>query len=170
MVFHLPDRFFSRITDIDAKNDILDIGIDNILLDIDNTILPRDSKRIPVDIKRWVEQLKSLDIKICLVSNDWHSYVLDVAEELNLPIVTKSLKPLPVSFMRALGKIKAKKKNTLMIGDQLMTDVFGAHLIGMKCYLVLPLAKKDLKHTLILRKVERIFLGNKKPEPARIGE
>ena len=54
-----------------------------------------------------------------------------------------------------------------MIGDQLMTDVFGAHLVGLKCYLVLPLVEKDLIHTLVLRKVERLFLRNIQPEKGR---
>ena len=32
--------------------------------------------------------------------------------------------------------------------------------------MVLPLVTVDLKHTLLLRNVERVFMGNRKPEPA----
>lgn len=45
-----------------------------------------------------------------------------------------------------------------------MTDVFGAHVVGLKCILVEPLVEKDLIHTLILRKVEKLFLKNVEPE------
>ena len=102
-----------------------------------------------------------------MISNDWHKNVVELADELKLPIVVKSLKPLPAAFRRARQKIGANKSNCIMIGDQLMTDVFGAHFVGLKCYLVLPLVEKDLVHTLVLRKVERLFLKNIQPEKGR---
>lgn len=60
--------------------------------------------------------------------------------------------------------MKAKRKTTLMIGDQLITDVLGAHFMGMKAYMVCPLVEQDLKHTLLLRNVERFFIGDLHPE------
>lgn len=169
MSFWLPDRFFSRLTSINIKSDVIDLGIKNILLDIDNTIMPRDTKIIPEDIKKWLKQSSDLGIKFCLISNDWHKHVLKASEELGIPIVVKSLKPLPFAFMRALKKINANRKESLMIGDQLMTDVFGAHFLGIRCYLLLPLVKQDLKHTLLLRKIEKLFLRGRMPETAPIG-
>ena len=53
-----------------------------------------------------------------------------------------------------------------MIGDQLTTDILGAHLVGMRAYLVCPLVEVDLKHTLLLRNFERIFIADKEPEGA----
>lgn len=50
-----------------------------------------------------------------------------------------------------------------------MTDVFGAHVVGLKCILVEPLVEKDLIHTLMLRKIEKIFLRNIKPENRKAG-
>ena len=54
-------------------------------------------------------------------------------------------------------------KRQVMVGDQLFTDVVGAHLIGMPAYLVAPLVDVDLKHTQLVRKVEGLFL--KEPAP-----
>ena len=42
----------------------------------------------------------------------------------------------------------------------------GAHLTGMKAYMLQPLVEQDLPHTLLLRNVERAILGDRKPEPA----
>ena len=53
-----------------------------------------------------------------------------------------------------------------MVGDQLLTDVLGAHLVGLKAFLVVPLAEVDLKHTLVLRGLERGLMGAREPEPA----
>lgn len=159
-----PERFLTKISCLDIQKDILNKGIENILLDVDNTILTRDESIVPNDVSKWLSSAKKAGIKICLISNDWHDNVKRAACSLNLPIVVKALKPFPIAFIKALNKIGAKKENTIMIGDQLLTDVVGAHIAGIKCYLVLPLVKKDLKHTLILRKIEKIFLKNIKPE------
>ena len=164
MSFRFPDKYLNRITDIDIQKDIIDKGFKFILLDVDNTILTRDQSIVPKDVKAWLDKALKAGLKFCLISNDWHSNVVDLSKEINLPIVVKSLKPLPPAFFRAMKKIGAKKQQTLMIGDQLMTDVFGAHAVGLKCYLVKPLVEKDLIHTLILRKFENIILRNQKAE------
>lgn len=164
MSFRLPDKYLNRITDIDIQKDIIDKGFKFILLDVDNTILTRDESIVPQDVKAWLDKAIKAGLKFCLISNDWHSNVVDLSKEINLPIVVKSLKPLPPAFFKAMKKIDAKKHQTLMIGDQLMTDVFGSHAVGLKCYLVKPLVEKDLIHTLILRKFENIILRNQKAE------
>ena len=64
----------------------------------------------------------------------------------------------------ARNKIGGTRKSTLMIGDQLSTDVLGAHLAGMKAYLVCPLVEEDLKHTMFVRSIERAFISDKEPE------
>ena len=57
-----------------------------------------------------------------------------------------------------------------MIGDQLSTDILGAHVVGMKAYLVCPLVEQDLKHTVFVRNIERIFIADKEPEGAQACE
>lgn len=164
MSFRYPDKYLKRITDIDIQKDVIDKGFKNLLLDVDNTILTRDESIVPSDVKAWLDNARKRKLNICLISNDWHNNVVDLAKEIDLPIVVKSLKPLPPAFFKALKKIGAKKTETLMIGDQLMTDVFGAHTVGLKCYLVRPLVEKDLIHTLILRKFENVLLKGIEPQ------
>ncbi len=161
-----PDRFFSRISKIDIQQDIVAKGYRNLLLDVDNTLLTRDTHEVPRDVKFWLTQARNAGLTICLVSNNWHESVYEVAKTLDLPIVAKAVKPLPPAFLIALSKIQAKRKETVVIGDQLITDVLGAHFLGMKAYMVMPLVKQDLKHTLMLRHVERVIMGGRKPEGA----
>ncbi len=42
----------------------------------------------------------------------------------------------------------------------------GAHLLGMKAYLLAPLVEQDLPHTLLLRNFERVVMGERQPEGA----
>ena len=132
MSFFQPNRHYTRVSAIEPSLDILQEGFTHLLLDIDNTLLPRDTKIMPSDVLDWIELVKSLNIKVCLLSNNWHSEILEVAKSLDLPIVTHAVKPLPFAFLRARHIIGAKRKSTLVIGDQLFTDVLGAHFLAMK--------------------------------------
>ncbi|MCL1797895.1 MAG: HAD hydrolase-like protein [Eggerthellaceae bacterium] len=164
MGFYTPDRYFSRVSAIDIQKDILDAGFSHVLLDIDNTIFTRDTHEIPRDVGLWLGAARDAGVVFCLVSNNWHQGVHDLAKRLDLPIVSHAVKPLPPALLRGMRKIGAKRASTLMIGDQLITDVLGARFIGIKAYLVCPLVKHDLKHTLLLRNLEQVFIGHLQPE------
>lgn len=161
-----PDRFFARVTSIDPGRDLLDAGLGNVLLDIDNTVRSRDGGQVPRDVQAWLAKARNAGVRFCLLSNNWHADVHRFAGELDLPILAKACKPLPFGYLAAMRKLGAKRANTVAVGDQLFTDVAGAHLVGIKAYLVVPLAEVDLKHTLMLRGLERGLMGSREPEPA----
>ena len=186
MVFTKPDEFLSRVELIDAKK-LVAAGIRTVLIDIDNTLVPRGTNTIPPSIVEWISTLKALGLCMCLISNNWHKAVFTYAETLKLPIVYKAMKPLPFAFLRALKKAGDSRSHAcadrrrhtrvagqphvrigrrpyaLVVGDQLLTDVFGAHVLGIRAILVLPQARNDLTHTLLLRRIERVFLRDMKP-------
>ena len=164
MKFFKPNRFFKRITSIDIEKDIIEQGISFLLLDIDNTVLTRDTHEIPSDVENWLKDARLRGLQICFVSNNWHQSVKEVGKKLGIPVVTKAVKPLPHAFFKARRMLGASRKETLVIGDQFMTDILGAHNAGLKAYLLLPLVDADLTHTLLLRHVEKIFLRNIRPE------
>lgn len=166
MAFLEPDRYFARISRIDIDRDLLALGYRNVLLDVDNTILTRDTHEVPRDVGFWLARARDAGISFCLVSNNWHEGVYHLANRLSLPIVAKAVKPLPPAFLMALNKLGAKRAETVVVGDQLVTDVMGAHFLGMKAYLLAPLVEQDLPHTLLLRNFERAVMGERKPEGA----
>lgn len=168
MTFLEPDRYFARISRIDIDRDLLALGYRNVLLDVDNTILTRDTHEVPRDVGFWLAKARDAGISFCLVSNNWHEGVYQLANRLSLPIVAKAVKPLPPAFLMALGKLGAKRTETVVVGDQLVTDVMGAHFLGMKAYLLAPLVEQDLPHTLLLRNFERAVMGERKPEGATV--
>ena len=124
----------------------------------------RDDHTVPSDVQAWLAKARAAGVEFCLLSNNFHHGVQDLAARLDLPVVAKAVKPLPHGFIRARRKIGGKRKDTLVIGDQLITDVLGAHLCGLKAYMLVPLVEKDLWHTLLLRHLERAILGKMKPE------
>ena len=164
MAFFKPDRFFSRITQVDIQADIIAAGKKALFLDIDNTIFTRDTHEVPDDVMAWLDDARAQGITICLVSNNWHEGVHQLAERLGLPIVSHAVKPLPFAYLVAFKRAGIKRRDTMCIGDQLITDVLGGHFLGMPVIMVKPLVKADLKHTLILRHVEKLFIGSMEVE------
>lgn len=164
MAFFQPERYFSRLSRIDIDGDLLARGFTHVLLDVDNTILTRDTSEVPRDVGMWLARARDAGISFCLLSNNWHGTVRELAATLGLPIVDHAIKPLPPAFLMARGKIGGTREDTVVVGDQLVTDVLGAHFLGMCAYMLAPLVETDLPHTLILRNFERLVMGDRRPE------
>mgnify|MGYP002511266875 CR=1 FL=1 len=168
MALFEPDRYFSRLSHIDIERDLLGCGRTHVLLDIDNTILTRDTHEVPRDAGMWLGRAREAGVRFCLLSNNWHHGVYQLAGRLDLPIVAKAVKPLPPAFLAAMRKVGGTRGDTVVIGDQLVTDVLGAHFVGLPAYMLQPLVEADLWHTLLLRHFERLVMGGRVPEPAPV--
>jgi HAD superfamily phosphatase (TIGR01668 family) len=135
------------------------------LLDIDNTLVPRDTHQLSDEVRSWVASLADCGVCACLLSNNWHRVVFAYERELDLPLVYKAMKPLPFAYLRALRKVgRWRGERVVCVGDQIVTDVWGAHLLGHHVILVEPQATKDLWYTLLFRRFERVLMRGKKPE------
>lgn len=159
-----PDRYFTRISAIDIDADLISRGKDVLLLDIDNTLRSRETGGIPDDVASWLDCAREKGIRMCLVSNNWHADVHAFAAGLGMPIVARACKPLPFAYMRAFRQSGIDRARAVAIGDQLTTDIWGAHAVGVPAFLVEPLAEKDLRHTKVVRRFERAVLGDLRPE------
>jgi HAD superfamily phosphatase (TIGR01668 family) len=159
-----PDYYYHSVHDIDLA-ELKSRGINTILVDLDNTLLPRDTNVVPDGLKAWSQDLERAGFKVCLVSNNWHGRVYAVASELGFELVAKALKPLPFAFLRALRVVGSSRRNAVIVGDQIFTDVLGGKILGVVTVLVEPLSPTDLPHTLLLRYAERLLLAGRKPVP-----
>lgn len=164
MSLFTPDRYLSSLTSIDIQHDLLGRGLMHVLLDIDNTVRSREDGKVPPAVRQWLAKARAAGVEFCLLSNNWHADVHAFAEELEMPIVAKACKPLPFSYGAALKKIGATTADTVAIGDQLITDVVGAHLVGLPAWLVMPLCEVDVKSTAFMRIFERAMMGTQQPE------
>lgn len=159
-----PDYYVNSVFDIDLEM-LKEMGIKNVLLDLDNTILSREEDEINEYARAWVINLKAQGFKVCLISNNWAKRLQQLAGDLGIEIVSKAVKPLPFAFLHSLRRLGARPDDTVMIGDQLFTDVLGARFLTIKTIMVKPLSEVDLTHTLMLRKVEKLIMKDRQPEP-----
>ena len=133
-------------------------NIKTVFTDLDNTLISPKNPNATQELTKWIKELKEADIQVVLVSNNKDSRIEKVAEQVEVPYVYPALKPMHKGFKEALALVNSSKENTVMIGDQLMTDVFGATTFGLKTILVKPLDKNDGLGTRINRVFERMIL------------
>lgn len=157
-----PDEYLRSVTDIDLGR-LARAGVRGMIIDLDNTLLPRDTNEVPGSLVAWVTALASRGIRVCLVSNNWHERVHEVAAELGLPLVAKAIKPLPFAFWKALKVLDVRPRECAVVGDQVFTDVLGGNLVGCRTVLVSPLSSTDLAHTLVLRRLETLIMRGREP-------
>ncbi|MDR3308038.1 MAG: YqeG family HAD IIIA-type phosphatase [Coriobacteriales bacterium] len=158
-----PDAYLASVTRIDPVR-LAARGTHALLIDIDNTLVPRDTHVLSPEVIAWVAHAKASGLKVCLLSNNWHRVVFGYAAQLDVPIVYKAMKPAPFAFLHALKKIAEKPATTVVVGDQLMTDVLGAHLLHMPAILVEPLSHVDLWYTQLFRRIEHRLVGDLQPD------
>lgn len=163
-----PDRYFSRLARIDIRRDLLGCGFDTVLLDVDNTLRSTADGSIARDARAWLVKCRLAGVKVCLLSNNWHANVFDLAAELELPIVAKAMKPFPPGFISALHTLRSSARQTVMVGDQLLTDVAGAKLLGMHTYLIAPISEDEPAHIAVQRRIERALMGRVPVEEAPV--
>lgn len=106
-------------------------GIKYVLSDLDNTIADYDTL-VPNDaMSDWVRSLKEAGFGFAVVSNNCRERVAKFCESLSVPYYWRSGKPLRVQIWRAMKKLHAVRKETCLIGDKYLTDVFGARRAGL---------------------------------------
>ncbi len=118
----------------------------NLIFDIDNTILVVNDINVPAKLVSFFEKLEKKGFNICVVSNNGKDRVIPVAYALKCGYIFKACKPLKSAYERAMVALDSSLENTVMIGDQMLTDIKGANEIGLYSILVEPVSDKyDIK-------------------------
>lgn len=152
-----PDLFVNSIMDIPLK-ELIKKGKKNIILDLDNTITEWNNPEIKEDIVMWFECLSQYGISACLVSNNNGSRVREVAGKLGVPFVARATKPRRRAFKSAMNVLNCLPEESVVVGDQLFTDILGGNRMGIFTILVPPLSSREFIGTKIMRRFERVAL------------
>ena len=154
----LPNQHVKSILDIHPK-DLQEKGIKGIITDLDNTLVEWDRPNATPRVIEWFEEMKKNQIKVTIVSNNNEKRVKSFSDPLDIPFIFRAKKPLSLAFHRAAKQMNIKKEETVVIGDQLLTDVLGGNRGGFHTILVVPVAQTDGIATKFNRMVERRILN-----------
>ncbi len=101
--------------------------------------------------------LERENIQLVVVSNNSHRRVKKAVATLQLPFISRALKPFSGGIRRAMRQYHVGKNEVVMVGDQLLTDVVAANFSGISSILVKPLLKA-MRNTKINRFFERFVM------------
>ncbi|MDO4855459.1 MAG: YqeG family HAD IIIA-type phosphatase [Limosilactobacillus gorillae] len=130
-------------------------GIRTVFSDLDNTLIAWNNPNGTQELRDWMMSLKAAGIPLIVISNNSHRRVERAVAPLNLPFVSRALKPMSFGITRARMRLGLEKDEVVMVGDQLLTDVAAANTAGVRSILVRPLVASDQWNTKFNRIMEK---------------
>ncbi|WOC31349.1 MULTISPECIES: YqeG family HAD IIIA-type phosphatase [Caproicibacterium] len=137
MTLKMPFCSVDKVTQI-TPSLLHSMGVRAVLLDVDNTLSPPQSQVPFPGTVAWAEKMQREGFRLLILSNNFRSRVEPFAAQYGLPFVSFALKPLPGGYLRAMRQLQAHRSETVVVGDQVYTDVIGANLVGLRSILVTP--------------------------------
>ena len=151
-----PDIYIDSAYDIDYEG-LYNKGYRGIIFDIDNTLVEHGA---PVTKKcsDLFDSLRAIGFDTCIISNNKEPRVKPFAEAVDSPYIYDAHKPSGKNYQKAMQIMGTDITNSLFVGDQLFTDVFGANRADMYTILVRPIHPKEEIQIVLKRYLEKIVL------------
>ena len=152
----IPDMYQKSIYDINYKK-LKKRGIKCILFDLDNTLINYDDTKISNKVKNLFARLEE-HFKVIIMSNSGKKRLTPIKEALNVDVAFSSRKPFKFKYKKILALYGFKDYEVAAIGDQIITDIFGANNMGFTSILVNRLNNNEPLPTRINRHFEKKIL------------
>lgn len=135
----IPKAVCASVTQLDPKA-LRAKGIRLVLADLDNTLAPYKILEPAPEITAWKDALAAEGITLFILSNSRKpGRAKAYAEALGVPYQGHSGKPKPGGYLRAMERMGCRPEETIMVGDQIFTDILGANNAGVASILVEPI-------------------------------
>ena len=151
-----PNEYLDSAYEIEYDR-LYEEGYRGIIFDVDNTLVPHGA---PADqrAKELFTHLKELGYQCCLLSNNKEPRVKMFNDQVQVQYIFKAGKPKASGYRRAMELMGTNQDNTLFVGDQIFTDVYGANCAGIRTVLTKPIHPKGEIQIVLKRYLERIVL------------
>ena len=151
-----PDEYVAS-TYVIPFEQLYEQGYRGVIFDIDNTLVPHGA---PADerARKLFQRLSDIGFATCLISNNQEGRVKMFNRDIGTRYIYNAHKPSTKNYIRAMEMMGTDRGNTLFVGDQLFTDVWGAKRAGIHNILVKPIYPKEEIQIVLKRYLERIVL------------
>ena len=150
-----PEKVYENVAQM-PWGDLYRDGIRTALLDFDNT-LGKDHATEPEEYSfKCVKMIEDHGIRCCLVSNAKSGRSAKIAEILGIPVVTYANKPGTSGIIKAIALMESSASESVMVGDQVFTDVIAGNRSGCRTFMVEKLYKSEIWYVLLKRPFEKL--------------
>lgn len=133
-----------------------DRGIKGVVFDIDNTVVPQDEPA-GEEVAAYFRMLHEAGIKTFILSNNREPRVKAFAEAVGSAYFFRAQKPSRRGYLAAMRRMHLRRREIVVVGDQLFTDICGANRSRIRSVLVDPVEpKKDTAGVKMKRPFEKI--------------
>lgn len=166
----IPKEFHQTFNDIDFLK-LYQEGYRLLLTDLDNTLISYEEDSATTEIIEKFKALKLIGFEVAIISNNHKKRIDKFLENLDIKGYASSRKPFIYGIKKAVKRSSKGylKSEIVIIGDQVMTDVWAANRFGVYSILVNPIKRKTEKwYTKLNRKIEQKMLEKIKRKEAKI--
>lgn len=153
----MPDEMYGSFCEITPEH-LTALGIKYIFSDIDNTLATYDDPTPPDEVLRWIDKMEKNGIKVAFVSNNNEERVARFNEKTKLTAYSNARKPLLGKLGKAMNDLGAERGNSLLLGDQLLTDAAAGNRAGMYVIIVPPIKDVPTPFFRFKRKIEAPYI------------
>lgn len=151
-----PREYYSSTYAIDFAK-YYNMGYKAVLFDVDNTLVEHDA---PADARATalIKSLQETGFQVCFISNNDEERVKMFNENLGAKYIYKAGKPKAKGYRKAMELLGTDETNTMFVGDQIFTDIWGANNANVRSILVKPIAKHEEIQIVLKRIPEKLIL------------
>jgi HAD superfamily phosphatase (TIGR01668 family) len=154
----LPDYYYDSVFTIPYSN-LRKQNIRGLIFDLDNTLALYTEHRPSAKVTSLIKRLQRMGFVISLLSNNVKKRTDAFNEKMQLKAVHGGLKPLAKGVRRAMEAMGTSPEETVIIGDQLLADIWAGKNAKIMTILVKPMGK-DVITVRWKRGIERMMLKN----------
>ena len=152
-----PDYYYESVFLIPYE-DLWQQKMRGLIFDIDNTLVGYEHKLAPAKIVALFNRLQRMGFRVCLLTNNTNGRLTRFNETLGVDGFANALKPLSRGVRSAMEKMGTQPEHTVIIGDQLLTDIWAGRNACITTILVKPITEKDFITVRLKRAIERALL------------
>lgn len=152
-----PTSFARRIHEVDVEA-LRGDGVGGIIMDLDNTLVGYRLAAPDAEVAEWIATAMRSGLRVVIVTNNTTAWARQTAQDLGVPCIANARKPSLRGFAAGLQALGTSSDTTVVIGDQLFTDVLGAKRFGMKVILTEPIVAHEQWWMRLMRFLERLVL------------
>lgn len=152
----VPDVFETSVFDVDFQT-WFDSGKRVLITDLDNTLISYEDDKPTKEVLALFKKLEDIGFRIIILSNNVTQRLTVFTDGIDVEGHANARKPLLSTIKNITNDIDLNE--VVLMGDQLMTDIWCAKRLGVNSILVNPIKRKTEKwYTRFNRKIEQRML------------
>ena len=166
-----PYEYADSVFSVDYGK-LYDNGYRGLIFDIDNTLVHHGDDSTQ-EIDAFFKMIQSVGFKTLILSNNNEARVKRFLKNIDSLYICDADKPKPANYLKAAEMMGINKDETVCVGDQLFTDIFGANRSGMASILVKFIRAEGETKIGKKRKLENVvlrFYSKNRKKQHRLGD